>query len=78
MFHAKTHGSCTSASIYLQTGLRAVGLPTRTIVAIPVVDASDAAQVELVRKGVTHHRVRSTILRALGSAGKAAELSSGL
>lgn len=41
MYETKVHGTCTSTAIYLQTGLRAIGIPTRTIVCIPVIDASD-------------------------------------
>ncbi len=58
MFAGKTHGSCTSTAIYQTTVLRALGLPTRMILCIPLADASDAAQVEMVHQGLTHHQVR--------------------
>ncbi|MHC4575057.1 MAG: transglutaminase domain-containing protein, partial [Planctomycetota bacterium] len=41
MFYNKTHGTCTSVAVYLTTVLRAVGIPTRMIIVVPAVDASD-------------------------------------
>ncbi len=58
MFANKTHGSCTSTAIYETTVLRALGIPTRMILCIPLADGSDPAQVEMVDKGLTHHQVR--------------------
>ena len=66
MFYNKTHGSCTSTAVYLTTVLRALGIPTRMILVTPAVDASDRAQVLLVKKAVTHNRVRMTMLAGLG------------
>ncbi len=65
MYYHKTRGTCTSSAMALTTVLRAVGIPTRMILAIPVVDGSDPRQVEMVRHGVTHHAVRAAILRGL-------------
>jgi len=70
MFENRSYGSCTSTAVYLTTGLRALGLPTRMVLAIPVVDASDPAQLQLVRDHLAHHRVRNTTflgLRGLGT-----------
>jgi hypothetical protein len=58
MFAHKTYGTCTSTAVYQTTVLRALGIPTRMILCIPLADASDPAQVELVDKGLTNHRVR--------------------
>jgi hypothetical protein len=58
MFARKTCGTCTSAAVYQATVLRALGIPTRMILCIPLADGSDPAQVEMVDKGLTHHRVR--------------------
>ena len=58
MFANKTHGSCTSTAIYQTTVLRALGIPTRMILCIPPADGSDAAQVEMIEKGLTHNQVR--------------------
>jgi len=65
MFYSKTHGSCTSFAVYLTTVLRTLGLPTRMVLAIPVVDPSDYEQVKQVEKHITHHEVRQTLLEAL-------------
>jgi hypothetical protein len=65
MFYNKTHGSCTSVAIYLTTVLRALGIPTRMIMACPAVDASDERQVKMVQDRISHHRVRLTMLRSL-------------
>jgi Transglutaminase-like superfamily len=69
MFYNKTHGSCTSSAVYEATVLRALGVPTRIITAIPVADASDPDQVALVRKSLTHNEVRSTATLGLLAAG---------
>jgi len=69
MFYRKTYGTCTSAAVAQATVLRAIGIPTRIIITIPVVDASDREQLQLVQKGLTHHQVRSTVLAGLTAAG---------
>jgi hypothetical protein len=58
MFEHKTYGTCTSTAVYQTTVLRALGIPTRIILCIPAADGSDPAQVEMVDKGLTNHRVR--------------------
>jgi hypothetical protein len=68
MFANRTHGSCTSTAVYLTTVLRALGIPTRMVLALPVVDPTDPAQVSLVKDHLQHHRVRRTILLGLSSA----------
>ncbi|MEM7310188.1 MAG: transglutaminase domain-containing protein [Planctomycetota bacterium] len=68
MFEHGVHGSCTSSAIYLTGGLRAVGVPTRIVLLIPLVDANDPAQIEMVRSGIRHHQVRVTTLRGLAGA----------
>jgi hypothetical protein len=70
MFYRKSHGTCTSAAVYQCTVLRALGIPCRMIIAIPVVDASDEAQVELAEKGLKHHEVRHTVFLASVGAGQ--------
>ena len=65
MFYSKTHGSCTSFAVYLTTVLRAVGIPTRIVMACPVVDASNARQLLMVQERITHNRARETMLEGL-------------
>jgi hypothetical protein len=58
MFARKSYGTCTSTAVYQTTVLRALGIPTRIILCIPLADGSDPAQVEMVDKGLTNQRVR--------------------
>lgn len=58
MFNNKTHGTCTSTAVLQSTVLRALGIPTRIILCIPLADGSDATQLQLLDKGLTNHRVR--------------------
>ncbi len=63
MFYNRVHGSCTSSAIYLSTGLKAIGLPARTIVCFPVLDASDPDE-RTLGEALTHHRVREIVLES--------------
>ncbi|MEN6575120.1 MAG: M56 family metallopeptidase [Phycisphaerales bacterium] len=65
MFYNKTHGSCTSTAVYLTTVLRALRIPTRMVLATPAVDASDREQILMVKKALTHNKVRETVLAGL-------------
>ena len=64
MFKNRSRGSCTSSAIYLNGCLRAIGIPTRIIYCIPTIDASDVSELELVRNGITHKKLRARLLRA--------------
>jgi len=57
MFERRTHGSCTSSAIYLSGCLRAAGIPTRTVLCIPLVDANDEAERGMLER-LQHHQVR--------------------
>jgi hypothetical protein len=61
MFETRTRGSCTSSAIYLSTGLRAVGIPARTIVCVPIVDANDEREVAWTTERLTHRGVRAIV-----------------
>lgn len=65
MFYNRTIGECASASIYLTTVLRAVGVPTRMIMNIPPIDPSRDEQIVLLKKGIRQPQVRHLILAAL-------------
>lgn len=65
MFYNRSHGTCTSSAIYLTTCLRAIGIPCRMVLAIPVVDSNDPIQLSLIERGITNHRMRRHLLRAL-------------
>lgn len=58
MFARKTYGTCTSTAVCQTTVLRALGIPTRMVLCIPLADGSDAAQIEMIDRGLTNHRVR--------------------
>jgi hypothetical protein len=64
MFQNRIRGSCTSSAIYLSTALKTVGIPTRTIVCIPVVDASDPREVAWIEPRLAHLGVRKIVKRA--------------
>src|SRR5262249_1320888 len=70
MFACKTYGTCTSYAVYQTTVLRALGIPTRMITAIPIVDASDDAQLDWVDKHIKNHQVRATTYRGLVALGQ--------
>ncbi|MEZ5962790.1 MAG: transglutaminase domain-containing protein [Planctomycetota bacterium] len=63
MFAARQRGSCSSSAIYLSGCLRALGLPTRTVLVVPIVDATDERELTMVKR-LTHHEVRRTLLAA--------------
>ncbi|MFO0983376.1 MAG: transglutaminase domain-containing protein [Planctomycetota bacterium] len=65
MFEHATRGSCTSTAIYLNGCLRALGIPTRLVLAIPVVDASDQRELEMVERQIENASVRRMLCRAL-------------
>jgi hypothetical protein len=65
MYQCRTRGSCTSSAVLLTTVLRAVGIPTRMILAVPIADVNDPGQVALVEKNVHHHQVRAQITDGL-------------
>lgn len=71
MFYRKITGSCTSYAVYQCTALRALGIPTRMIIAIPVVDPSDQAQVEMAGQLLTHNQAGNTIFYGALSMGSA-------
>ncbi len=63
MFRHKTRGSCTSSSIYLAGCLKALGIPTRTVYCIPIIDASDDREFDLIgnlqQPGIRQHLLTS-------------------
>lgn len=67
MFETRLRGSCTSSAIYLSTGLKAIGLPTRTIVCVPVVDANDEREVAWISSRIEHVGVRNVLAQAAES-----------
>jgi len=66
MFNNRARGSCTSSAIYLNGCLRALGVPTRIVLCIPAIDASDPREVAMLDSGVTHHQVRQALRKGTG------------
>ena len=65
MFLARTRGSCTPSAIYMSGCLRAIGIPTRTVLCIPLVDAGDERERAMVTDRIESPIVRRTILGGL-------------
>jgi len=65
MFDNKTHGSCTSTATYMATILRAIGIPTRIILTVPLADENEPKQLDLLVNAVRHHRTKKAILRGM-------------
>jgi len=59
MFKHQQRGSCTSSAIYLNGCFKALGIPTRTILCIPIIDASDDREMAMINNiqqlGVRQH-----------------------
>ncbi len=70
MFQNRTRGTCTSSAIFQSTAFKALGLPARTIVTIPVVDATDDTQVRLIEKNIENQRIRKAMLSTAHKNGK--------
>ncbi len=58
MFEEGVRGSCSSSAIYLSGCLRAVGIPTRTVLCIPLVDANDERERAWLDTRIENHEVR--------------------
>ncbi len=65
MFTHGTRGSCTSSAIYLNGCLRALGIPTRIVLCIPVVDANDEQELRMLERGLDHAGLRAQIVPAI-------------
>ncbi len=66
MFEHGERGSCTSSSIYLNGCLRALGVPTRIVLCIPLVDANDERERAMLERGITHRELRASVTAAIG------------
>ena len=62
MFLARTRGSCTPSAIYMSGCLRAIGIPTRTVLCIPLIDAGDERELQMVQDRIDAPAVRRAIL----------------
>lgn len=65
MFRNAVRGSCSSSAIYLSGCLRALGIPTRTVLCIPIVDANDDQELRLLKLGLTHRGIAPGVRRSV-------------
>jgi len=65
MFERAQRGSCTSSAVYLSGCLRALGVPTRTILVIPLFDAGDEREWAMARERIEEPYVRRTVLAGM-------------
>jgi hypothetical protein len=65
MFEQRVHGSCTSSAILWNGVFRSLGIPTRTILMIPVVDASDPEELRWLATKLANHRVSALLREAI-------------
>ena len=65
MFEQRVHGSCTSSAILWNGVFRALGIPTRVVLMIPVVDASDPQELGWLATRLENHRVSALLRDAL-------------
>ncbi len=65
MFRQRVHGSCTSSAILWTACLRAIGIPTRGVLHVPLIDASDPTERGWLATELQHKRVRKTVREAL-------------
>jgi hypothetical protein len=63
MFENAQRGSCTSSAIYMNGCMRALGIPTRIVLAIPIIDTSDERELKMISR-ITHNGVRRIIERS--------------
>jgi hypothetical protein len=63
MFAQRARGSCSSSAIYLCGCLRALGVPARIVLVIPVIDANDQDEVKMAQR-LQNHRVRRAVVGA--------------
>ncbi len=66
LFSARKYGSCTPSAILLTTILRALGIPTRIVLAIPPIDSYSDQQMDLLRSGIQDNKTRMTITAGVG------------
>lgn len=62
MFEKRWRGDCTSTAILQSTILKALGIPTRLVVSIPLVDFNNPAELDLVRSQIHNMDAKQAIL----------------
>lgn len=65
MFMARKYGNCTASATLIATVLKALGIPTRLVISIPLVDANDPNQLNMARDGINHNGLKKTVMEGL-------------
>ncbi|MCR9244239.1 MAG: hypothetical protein NXI31_04350 [bacterium] len=65
MFEQKVRGSCSSSATYLNGCLRALGIPTRIVLCVPIVDSNDPTELKMLRRGLKHRALRRDTVAAI-------------
>lgn len=61
MYKNRMHGTCSSIATYMATIYRAAGFPARIISTTPIINFSDPAQIEMVKK-IKNEKLKKDIL----------------
>jgi transglutaminase-like putative cysteine protease len=67
MYYNRVRGSCTSTSIYLSTILRALGIPTRILVATPPFDPNSQSQADAFYRNISDEHIKEAVKSALSN-----------
>ncbi len=65
MFERRVRGDCTASSILQATVLKALGIPTRIVVNVPIADANHPSELEMTRQGIRQKPLQTTLLAYL-------------
>lgn len=68
MYLNKSHGSCTSTAVLWNTVFRAIGIPTRMIMTVPIIDGNDPNQ-KLMISNISDAGLKAKIQQGTLSAG---------
>lgn len=61
MYYNKTRGSCSSTATYLATIFKALGIPTRIVSTVPLLDRGDQKQIDMATENIIHRIMWSEI-----------------
>ena len=62
MFHERHYGDCTASATFQANIFKALGIPTRIVVSVPIADANDPQQLAMAIKELHNDRIRKTAM----------------
>ncbi len=65
MFESKLFGNCTSSATLQATIMKALGIPSRLVLSVPLADANERQQINLVANSLHQFELRKSILSGL-------------